>query len=106
MRKLEKRQEERKLDPHVEEQFSSGRLLAAISSRPGQCGRADGYVLIYVYIYGFIFSYASIHFINWLICFLVSQNQQTSTLVYIRSLLHAQPYLPLEQLNVIMLIYY
>ncbi|KAJ0547992.1 putative ribosomal protein S8e [Helianthus annuus] len=45
VRKLEKRQEERKLDPHVEEQFSSGRLLAAISSRPGQCGRADGYIL-------------------------------------------------------------
>ncbi|KAL8215707.1 hypothetical protein R6Q57_022544 [Mikania cordata] len=44
-RKLEKRQEDRKLDPHVEEQFSSGRLLAAISSRPGQCGRADGYIL-------------------------------------------------------------
>ncbi|KAK2987074.1 hypothetical protein RJ640_004800 [Escallonia rubra] len=36
---------DRKLDPHVEEQFSSGRLLAAISSRPGQCGRADGYIL-------------------------------------------------------------
>lgn len=43
MRKIEKRQEERKLEQHVEEQFSSGRLLAAISSRPGQCGRADGY---------------------------------------------------------------
>ncbi|KAH0636351.1 hypothetical protein KY285_036103 [Solanum tuberosum] len=26
-------------------QFASGRLLAAISSRPGQCGRADGYIL-------------------------------------------------------------
>jgi small subunit ribosomal protein S8e len=26
-------------------QFDAGRLLAAISSRPGQCGRADGYVL-------------------------------------------------------------
>ncbi|CAL5402693.1 unnamed protein product [Camellia sinensis] len=45
VRKLEKRQQERKLDPHVEEQFGSGRLLAAISSRPGQCGRADGYIL-------------------------------------------------------------
>lgn len=44
-RKIEKRQQDRKLDPHVEEQFGSGRLLAAISSRPGQCGRADGYVL-------------------------------------------------------------
>ncbi|PWA39972.1 40S ribosomal protein S8 [Artemisia annua] len=45
VRKIEKRQEECKLDPHVEEQFSGGRLLAAISSRPGQCGRADGYIL-------------------------------------------------------------
>jgi len=45
IRKLEKRQEDRKLDPHVEEQFGGGRLLAAISSRPGQCGRADGYIL-------------------------------------------------------------
>ena len=44
-RKLEKRQEGRKLDPHIEEQFSSGRLMACISSRPGQCGRADGYIL-------------------------------------------------------------
>ncbi|CAK9324891.1 unnamed protein product [Citrullus colocynthis] len=44
-RKLEKRQQDRKLDPHIEEQFSSGRLMACISSRPGQCGRADGYIL-------------------------------------------------------------
>merc|ERR1712048_760983 len=34
-----------KLDPALEDMFQSGRLLAAISSRPGQCGRADGYVL-------------------------------------------------------------
>ena len=33
------------LDPIFGEQFSSGRLLAAISSRPGQSGRADGYLL-------------------------------------------------------------
>ncbi|XP_058209666.1 small ribosomal subunit protein eS8-like [Rhododendron vialii] len=45
LRKVEKRQQDRKIDPHVEEQFSGGRLLAAISSRPGQCGRADGYIL-------------------------------------------------------------
>uniref|UniRef100_A0A5B7C4R8 Putative 40S ribosomal protein S8-like n=1 Tax=Davidia involucrata TaxID=16924 RepID=A0A5B7C4R8_DAVIN len=45
LRKIEKRQEGRKLDPHIEEQFGSGRLLACISSRPGQCGRADGYIL-------------------------------------------------------------
>ncbi|CAA6667337.1 unnamed protein product [Spirodela intermedia] len=44
-RKLEKRQQSRTLDAHIEEQFGSGRLLAAISSRPGQCGRADGYIL-------------------------------------------------------------
>ncbi|GER43252.1 40S ribosomal protein S8 [Striga asiatica] len=44
-RKLEKRQQDRKIDPHIEEQFGGGRLLAAISSRPGQCGRADGYIL-------------------------------------------------------------
>ncbi|XP_020572270.1 40S ribosomal protein S8 [Phalaenopsis equestris] len=44
-RKLEKRQETRKLDAHIEEQFGGGRLLASISSRPGQCGRADGYIL-------------------------------------------------------------
>ncbi|KAJ6965954.1 40S ribosomal protein S8-like [Populus alba x Populus x berolinensis] len=45
LRKLEKRQQARKLDPHIEEQFGSGRLLASISSRPGQCGRADRYIL-------------------------------------------------------------
>ncbi|CAN1221039.1 40S ribosomal protein S8 [Linum grandiflorum] len=45
-RKLEKRQQTRQLDPHIEEQFGGGRLLACISSRPGQCGRADGYVRI------------------------------------------------------------
>ncbi|RAL47766.1 hypothetical protein DM860_012391 [Cuscuta australis] len=45
LRKLETRQKDRKLDPHLEEQFGSGRLMACISSRPGQCGRADGYIL-------------------------------------------------------------
>jgi len=45
LRKIEKRQEGRKLDAHIEEQFGGGRLLACISSRPGQCGRADGYIL-------------------------------------------------------------
>lgn len=29
----------------LEEQFVTGRVLASISSRPGQCGRCDGYVL-------------------------------------------------------------
>ncbi|KAG6597650.1 40S ribosomal protein S8, partial [Cucurbita argyrosperma subsp. sororia] len=36
---------EEALDPHIEEQFSSGRLMACISSRPGQCGRADGFLI-------------------------------------------------------------
>lgn len=34
-----------KLDLLLEQQFVAGRLYAAISSRPGQCGRADGYIL-------------------------------------------------------------
>ena len=33
------------VDPLLEEQFQTGRILAAISSRPGQVGRADGYIL-------------------------------------------------------------
>eukprot|EP00245_Coleochaete_scutata_P000319 TRINITY_DN1038_c0_g2_i1.p1 TRINITY_DN1038_c0_g2~~TRINITY_DN1038_c0_g2_i1.p1 ORF type:complete len:215 (+),score=66.27 TRINITY_DN1038_c0_g2_i1:66-710(+) len=44
-RKLAKRNEGHKLDPHLEDQFAGGRLLASISSRPGQSGRADGYIL-------------------------------------------------------------
>ena len=43
--KIKGRQEQKELDPHVEEQFSTGRLFAVISSRPGQSGRCDGYVL-------------------------------------------------------------
>jgi small subunit ribosomal protein S8e len=45
VKKIEKRTEGQKLDAHLEDQFSSGRLLACISSRRGQCGRADGYIL-------------------------------------------------------------
>lgn len=44
-RKVAERQKTRTLDPALDEQFSSGRLLAAVSSRPGQSGRADGYIL-------------------------------------------------------------
>jgi small subunit ribosomal protein S8e len=44
-KKVAKRQDGLKLDAHLEEQFASGRLFACISSRPGQCGRADGYIL-------------------------------------------------------------
>merc|ERR1711861_38281 len=43
--KIAKRQEARVLDPNINSQFDTGRLLACISSRPGQCGRCDGYVL-------------------------------------------------------------
>jgi small subunit ribosomal protein S8e len=42
---LKKRQATRVLDSHVSEQFNAGRLLACIVSRPGQSGRADGYIL-------------------------------------------------------------
>lgn len=34
-----------KIDVALEKQFEAGRLLAVISSRPGQSGRVDGYVL-------------------------------------------------------------
>jgi len=39
------RNKDHQLDPHLKEQFSSGRLYASISSRPGQSGRCDGYIL-------------------------------------------------------------
>jgi len=42
---IKKRQVGRVLDSHVSEQFNAGRLLACIVSRPGQSGRADGYIL-------------------------------------------------------------
>jgi len=45
LRKVQTRQKDRTIDPKVEEQFNSGRLLAVIASRPGQSGRADGYIL-------------------------------------------------------------
>jgi small subunit ribosomal protein S8e len=42
---LKKRQASRVIDQHVAEQFTAGRLLACVGSRPGQSGRADGYIL-------------------------------------------------------------
>ena len=42
---LKNRQKSRALEPHVAEQFTTGRVLAVVSSRPGQSGRADGYIL-------------------------------------------------------------
>jgi small subunit ribosomal protein S8e len=44
-RKLESRQKDAHVEPAVDEQFNAGRLYAAISSRPGQSGRCDGYIL-------------------------------------------------------------
>jgi small subunit ribosomal protein S8e len=43
--KFKKRQQGRVLDPALDIQFSSGRILAKITSRPGQTGRCDGYIL-------------------------------------------------------------
>ncbi|MCO5593855.1 hypothetical protein L7F22_047873 [Adiantum nelumboides] len=45
LRKVFAQNGDHKLDQHLEDQFASGRLLACISSRPGQFKRADGYIL-------------------------------------------------------------
>ena len=42
---LDERKKDAKIDPQLEQQFKAGRLLACITSRPGQSGRADGYIL-------------------------------------------------------------
>ena len=44
-RKIEAQQKTRQIDQKVADQFNSGRLYACISSRPGQSGRLDGYIL-------------------------------------------------------------
>jgi len=44
-RSLAERKKDAKIDNLLETQFGAGRLYAAISSRPGQVGRADGYIL-------------------------------------------------------------
>ena len=44
-KKIAKRQQTRVLETDIEAQFDSGRFMACISSRPGQSGRADGYIL-------------------------------------------------------------
>merc|ERR1712003_219533 len=43
--KLKSRQRNRTLEPAIDQQFASGRVLAKITSRPGQTGRCDGYIL-------------------------------------------------------------
>ncbi|KZV98560.1 40S ribosomal protein S8 [Exidia glandulosa HHB12029] len=44
-RVLAERKKDAKIDPLLEHQFAAGRLYASISSRPGQSGRCDGYIL-------------------------------------------------------------
>mmetsp|Transcript_22918 Transcript_22918/g.50991 ORF Transcript_22918/g.50991 Transcript_22918/m.50991 type:complete len:201 (+) Transcript_22918:33-635(+) len=45
VKKLAARSKGHKLETALAEQFSAGRLLAIITSRPGQSGRADGHIL-------------------------------------------------------------
>ena len=42
---MKKKQKSIDVQRSIIDQLNSGRLLAAISSRPGQSGRADGYLL-------------------------------------------------------------
>merc|ERR1711959_866750 len=44
-RKVDARQKTRVIAKEMESQFNTGRLYACISSRPGQSGRCDGYIL-------------------------------------------------------------
>merc|ERR1712110_1143897 len=44
-KKMAERKKAQATDKKVLDQFTSGKLLACISSRPGQSGRVDGYVL-------------------------------------------------------------
>jgi len=43
--KIKQRCKDRVIDQKVADQFNSGRVLACITSRPGQSGRCDGYIL-------------------------------------------------------------
>ena len=43
--KLKARGKDRVIDQKVADQFNSGRVYACVSSRPGQTGRCDGYIL-------------------------------------------------------------
>jgi len=44
-RKFSERSGTREVEQAVAEQFKTGKIYARITSRPGQCGRADGYIL-------------------------------------------------------------
>lgn len=45
LKKVNARRKTAKIEPALDEQFMAGRLLACLTSRPGQTGRADGYLL-------------------------------------------------------------
>eukprot|EP01126_Amoeba_proteus_P041750 TRINITY_DN44_c0_g1_i3.p1 TRINITY_DN44_c0_g1~~TRINITY_DN44_c0_g1_i3.p1 ORF type:complete len:234 (+),score=67.85 TRINITY_DN44_c0_g1_i3:118-819(+) len=45
LKKQAERNKTRQLEAHLADQFNTGRLYARITSRPGQVGRCDGYVL-------------------------------------------------------------
>merc|ERR1739848_722412 len=44
-KKYVQREKTSAVENDLESQFLQGKLLAKINSRPGQCGRADGYIL-------------------------------------------------------------
>jgi len=44
-RKVDERKSSAKIGQLLDDQFNTGRLYACISSRPGQSGRCDGYIL-------------------------------------------------------------
>lgn len=44
-RKVDERKSSSKIGQLLDDQFNTGRLYACISSRPGQSGRCDGYIL-------------------------------------------------------------
>jgi len=43
--KIAGNQKDRIIDAKLADQFNSGRILACVSSRPGQSGRCDGYII-------------------------------------------------------------
>merc|ERR1719203_2653241 len=44
-KKVHERKKVGKVETVLDDQFAAGRIYAKISSRPGQCGRVDGYIL-------------------------------------------------------------
>jgi small subunit ribosomal protein S8e len=44
-KKFNERKKTAKVEQPLDDQFSAGRVYAKIASRPGQCGRVDGYIL-------------------------------------------------------------